>query len=272
MTCDEFEELLGAYALGAVTPEEQEAARAHLAGCENCKRRLREVRAIVDLLPYSVTQVNPSESLKERVLEAIRKEDQATAAQPPQKNQRPRRRRWSTRLLAAAAVLMLMLFGGMTAWNVSLQHEVTSLQQQNTSLEQRVGFLQHQVALIYAIQGSSSVQGASGKLIYLPGQNITLLVMQGLPQLQGTEVYQGWLIHDKQPTSIGLLSVENGIASVTYPGNIAGYEVAAVSREPGPAASKNKPAGPVLAVGELKHAAEEYVFVTHAPHVTCATL
>lgn len=257
MTCDEFEELLGAYALGAVTPEEQEAARAHLAECAKCTRLLREVRAVVDQLPYSVTQVNPPESLKERILEAIRREGQTTPAQPVQINQRPRRRRWDTRLLAAAAVLMFILFGGMTAWNVSLQHEVTSLQQQNTSLERQVGSLQHQVALIYAIQGSSSAQGASGKLIYLPDQNITLLVMQGLPQLQGTEVYQGWLIHDKQPRSIGLLSVENGIASVTYPGNIAGYEVAAVSIEPGPAASKNVPAGPVVAAGQLKHAAVE---------------
>ncbi len=272
MTCDEFEELLGAYALGAVTSEEQEAAQAHLAGCENCKRRLQEARAVVDLLPYSVSQVNPPEPLKERILEAIRREDQATAAQPVQINQRPRRRRWGTRLLAAAAVLMLILFGGMTAWNIALQHEVTSLQQQNTALEQRVGSLQQQVALIYAIQGSSSAQGALGKLIYLPEQNITLLVMQGLPQLQGEEVYQGWLIHDKQARSIGLLSVENGIASVTYPGNIAGYEVAAVSREPGPAASNNGPAGPVIAAGELKHAAIEYVFVTHAPHVTLAAL
>ena len=71
MTCDEFEELLGAYALGAVTSEEQEAAQAHLAECAKCTRRLREVRAVVDLLPYSVTQVNPPEPLKERVLEAI---------------------------------------------------------------------------------------------------------------------------------------------------------------------------------------------------------
>jgi anti-sigma-K factor RskA len=272
MTCDEFEELLGAYALGAVTPEEQEAARAHLAGCENCKRRLREVRAVVDLLPYSVTQMNPSDSLKERILEAIQKQDQTTSAQPVQINQRPRRRGWSTRLLAAAAVLLFILFGGMTAWNISLQHEVTSLQQQNIALERQVSSLQHQVALTYAIQGNPSAQGVTGKLIYLPEQNITLLVMQGLPQLPGTEVYQGWLIHDKQPRSIGLLNIENGIASVTYPGNITGYEVAAVSREPGPAASNNGPAGPVVAMGELKHAAIEYVFVRNAPHVTPAAL
>jgi len=235
MTCDEFEELSGAYALDAITPAEREAARAHLAGCAKCTRRLQELRAVVEQLPYSVTQVNPPESLKGRVLESIRKESGATSTQPIPISSRPRR--WSTHLLATAAVLLLLLFGGMIVWNVSLH-------QQNTSLE-------HQVALVYAIRGTSFAQGASGKAIYLPEQNITVLVIQGLPQLQGTQVYQGWLIHDKQRRSIGLVSMENGVASVTYPGNIAGYEVAAVSREPGPAASTNMPAGPIVAAGEL---------------------
>jgi hypothetical protein len=143
--------------------------------------------------------------------------------------------------LAVAAALMLLLIGGMAAWNVSLQHQISSLQQQNTSL-------QHQLALAYGLHG----QGATGKLIYLPEQKITVLVINGLPVLRGTQVYQGWLIHGKQPISIGLLSVQNGVASVIYPGTIAGYQVAAVSREPGPTASKNVPAGPVVAAGALK--------------------
>jgi anti-sigma-K factor RskA len=254
MTCEEFEELSGAYALGAVTPTEWEAARAHLAGCAKCTRHLQDLRTVVDLLPYSATQVNPPESLKGRILEAVRRENRNTLTEPTPINQGSRRR-WGTQLLAIAAVLLLLLFGGMTAWNVSLQqqntsleHQVTSLQQRSISLERQVTSLEHQVALAYAI---SSAQGATGKLIYLPGQNMTLLVVEGLPQLHGKQVYQGWLIHGNHPKSIGLLSMENGVASVTYPGNISGYEVAAVSREPGPAASKNAPAGPVVARGEL---------------------
>jgi anti-sigma-K factor RskA len=244
MTCDEFEELAGAYALDAITPAEREAAQAHLAGCAKCTRRLQELRAVVELLPYSVTQVNPPESLKGRVLESIRNEGRTASTQPIPMSSSARWR-WSKQLLAIAAVLMLLLLGGMTAWNVSLH-------QQNTSLAYQVTSLQHRAVQAYAIQGIASAQGASGKAIYLPEQNITLVVIQGLPQLQGTQVYQGWLIHGNQPRSIGLLSMENGVASVTYPGNIAGYEVAAVSREPGPLASKNAPAGPIMAVAELR--------------------
>ena len=141
-----------------------------------------------------------------------------------------------------------MLFGGVTAWNISLLHQVNSLEQHVASLQQESSSLRHQLALVYGLQGS----GATGQLIYFPQQHITVLEMEGLPQLEGTQVYQGWLIHDNQPLSIGLLSVQNGIASVTFPGNVTGYQTAAVSREPGPHPSKNKPAGPIVATGELK--------------------
>src|SRR5437764_8753088 len=105
MTCEEFEELSGAYVLDAVTPAEREAAQAHLAGCTACTRRLQELRAVVDLLPYSARQVNPPTSLKDRLFEAIHMESTPTQPVPINRNARPRRS-WNTQILAIAAVLM----------------------------------------------------------------------------------------------------------------------------------------------------------------------
>jgi anti-sigma-K factor RskA len=255
MTCEEFEELSGAYVLDAITPQERQEAREHLAGCAKCTRRLAELRAIADLLPLSVTQVNPSPSAKERLLTAIGQEQHIIPIERGQRNQR-NRGGWSRRLTAivAAAVVMLALLGGMTAWNVSLQHAVTSFQQQNSSLQQEVNGLRPQVALSYKLASkTSSARNATGKLIYLPEQHLTVLIMRGLPQLQGKQVYQGWLIENKTPVSIGLLSVQNGIASVDFPGDISSYQTAAVSMESGPNASKNAPKGPIMAAGQLKH-------------------
>ena len=62
MTCEEFEELSGAYALEAVTPAEREEAQAHLSGCATCTHLLQELHAVVNLLPYSVQQVIPPKS------------------------------------------------------------------------------------------------------------------------------------------------------------------------------------------------------------------
>jgi anti-sigma-K factor RskA len=265
MTHEEFKELSGAYVLGAVTPEERQSVREHLATCESCASLERELRAVVDLLPLSVTQVTPSAALKERLLETIRQEQARVI--PIDRAARRRRPRWGARLLAVAAIVVLMLFGGMTAWNVSLLHQVATLQQQNTQLGQQVTVLQgtknsqentiallkREVAQIYNIKGNGSAQLATGSLLYIPQKDITLLVLHGLPQLKGTQIYQGWLIHGKKPVSIGMLTVQNGIASVTFPGAISGYEIAAVSQEPGPSLSKNAPVGPVIATGDLLH-------------------
>ena len=261
MTCQEFEELSAAYALGAVTPEEQQAARAHIATCAKCTRLARQLRSVVDMLPLSVTQVTPPAALRERVLAAVQREGRVV---PIERGTEIRARKkklgWSTRLLATAAIVLLLLTGAMTAWNVSLQQHATSLQQQNTRLGRQVAALQstkntlqREVAQVYTMQGNGPAQAATGSLIYIPQKDITLLYVYGLPKLQGNHLYQGWLIRNNKPTSIGTLTIQNGIASLTYSGKLKGFDTAAVSLEPGPSASIGTPAGPVIVTGGLQH-------------------
>jgi len=261
MSCQEFEELSAAYALGAVTPEEQQAARAHLVTCPKCTRLAGQLRSVVDLLPLSVAQVTPPAALRDRVLAAVQQESRVV---PIERGTQIRARKsksgWGIRLLAAAAIVLLMLTGAMTAWNISLQQHASALQQQNTQLGSRVAALQNakntlqrEVAQVYAMQGQGQAQAATGSLIYIPQKNITLLYLYGLPELQGSHLYQGWLIHNNKPTSIGTLAIQNGIASLTISGNVTGFDLAAVSLEPGPRASASAPAGPVIVTGGLQH-------------------
>lgn len=264
MTCQEFEELSAAYALGAVTPEEQQAARAHIATCAKCTRLDRQLRSVVDLLPLSVTQVSPPAALRERVLAAVQQEGRVVpierGTEIRARKRKPGWTGWSTRLLATAAILLLLLTGAMTAWNVSLQQHATSLQQQNTQLRSQVNALQNtqktlqrEIAQIYTMQGNGTAQAATGSLVYIPQNDITLLYLHGLPRLQGKQLYQGWLIRDSKTTSIGTLTIQNGIASLTFSGNVTGFQAAAVSLEPGPLASISAPAGPVIVTGGLQH-------------------
>jgi anti-sigma-K factor RskA len=291
MTCQEFEELSGAYALDAVTPEEQAAAELHLAQCANCTRLYQELRSVVALLPLSVPQVNPPESLKERVLAAARREAESTSQSAQQHQnvivlpgQRTRRQNWATRLLAAVAVLLFALLGAMTVFTFSLGQQLTNAEHQLTNAEQQLTGVRHQLAnaetqlalraqqltntqnqlrvmsprLLATIKGASSASKATGQLYFLPQQNITILIMHGLPQPAGTRVYEGWLLvtHGQQITnvkSIGLLFINGNTASLSFPGNVTTYNTTAISLEPGPAASKNAPAGPVVASGSVKH-------------------
>jgi anti-sigma-K factor RskA len=81
--------------------------------------------------------------------------------------------------------------------------------------------------------------------------------MHGLPQLQGTHVYQGWLLHLNGKnitgvTSVGLLNAQNGSATVSFAGNVTDYDAAAISLEAGPTATPQAPKGGVVAMGSLK--------------------
>lgn len=261
MTCEEFQELSGAYVLDALTSEEREAARSHLETCQNCTRLAQELRSVVDLLPLSVVQVSPSPALKERLLAALR-EEQKTPEQlltPIPLAARRRQPRQVVRMLVAVAALLLLFLGGTTVWGISLQHQVTTLQERNTQFGSTIGLLEKQntslrnmIARVYPIEGNQAASTASGSLLFIPQKNITVLVLSGLPRLQGTQVYQGWLIHNNKPTSIGLLTIQNGLATLTFPGNVSGYETAAVSLEPRPRLDEPAPTGPVVATGQLQ--------------------
>jgi anti-sigma-K factor RskA len=254
MTCQEFEELSAAYALGAVTPEEQQAARAHLATCTKCTRLAGQLRSIVDLLPLSVTQVTPPAALRDRVLAAVQQEGRVVPIQRgTQIKARRRKLGWGMRLLATAAIVLLMLTGAMTAWNISLQQQNTQLGSQVTALQNTKNTLQREVAQIYAMQGKGSAQAATGSLIYIPQKDITLLYLHGLPNLQGNHLYQGWLIRNGKTTSIGTLTIQKGIASLAFSVNVTGFDAVAVSLEPGPLASISTPVGPVIVTGALQH-------------------
>ncbi len=261
MTCDEFEEISGAYALDAVTPAERQAAEAHITSCAKCTTLLQELRGVVSLLPLSVPQINPSPALQGRILAAVRQEGQGDVGRRPQpiiplrSGQRVRSRRWNPQVWVAAAVLMFSLVGGLAAWNVSLHGQVATLQQQ---LVAATGTHATTTGITsYAVKGTAQNQNASGQLVYYAAQNITVLIMHGLPQLQGTHVYQGWLLHLNGKnitgvTSVGLLNTQDGNATVSFAGNVTGYDAAAISLEAGPTATPQAPKGGVVAMGSLK--------------------
>lgn len=244
MDCHEFEELAGAYALGAVTPEEKSRADAHLAHCLQCQKLARELIATAHVLPLSVEPIPHSSLQKEALFARIRASEASRRGQPgPSQLRQPpaRKRSWHTPLLAVAAVLLLALLAGMTAWNISLQHQLATQPAPPT-------------VKVYTLQGLGQKQGISGEIIALPQQGTTTLIVHGLARLQGSHIYQGWLLYNKQPTSIGILSMdaEHDVALLRFPGDLKKYDTLAISLEPGPQASQAAPQGPVIAAGGLQ--------------------
>ncbi len=234
MSCQDIEELSGAYVLDAVTPQERQEVEEHLVECPDCTQLVQELQSVTELLPLSVPPVELSPALKARVLAGIQVDaDQSIQWTRPRRTRRWRS--WTNQLVAVAAVLMLALLGTMTAWNISLQQKLAATPTYVT----------------YTVKGTTANPGASGQLLYIPSKNITILTVKGLPQAQGNQVYQGWLLRGNQPVSIGVLNIHNGVASDSFQGDIQGYDMTAVSLEPGPGATQDAPKGQIVATGKL---------------------
>lgn len=158
-------------------------------------------------------------------------------------------------MLAIAAVLTFSLLSGMVAWNISLTHQVTSLQQQLAHVPAQQPT--NSGVLTYQVKGTNPAQSIRGELLYLPQQHLTVLMLHGLPQVQGLQVYQGWLLHLKgkeitDATSIGLLNQIHDTASLSFSGDVTSYDAVAVSLEAGPMATPRAPQGKVVAFGALE--------------------
>jgi len=109
MTCDDFQLRLTAYSLGELDTDELQAARDHVAGCDDCASRALLDRQLTALLRGSA--VPAPEATRAAVLTAVRAEAAGTA--PPARGRGPgRRRHWvalAAALLAAAAVVAAAL-------------------------------------------------------------------------------------------------------------------------------------------------------------------
>src|SRR5205823_3982185 len=72
-------DLVAAYVLGAVTPDEASLVEEHLATCAACRRLEGELREVAALLPVVAGERTPPPDLKARVMAAVRAEAQGGA-------------------------------------------------------------------------------------------------------------------------------------------------------------------------------------------------
>src|SRR3972149_4056972 len=91
MNCDEIEELIPVYALGALEARERQGLEKHLEGCSHCSRILREhLEATAVLARMAPTAEPPAASGGEK--EGARAPPPLTPAAAPPLPERPERR------------------------------------------------------------------------------------------------------------------------------------------------------------------------------------
>jgi anti-sigma-K factor RskA len=85
---EEYRDNIGAYVLGALPELETEVLERHLAGCEECRAEVEELRPVTAAMLRSVPQVEPPPSLKASLMRTVNEEAALRGPAPRE------RRRW----------------------------------------------------------------------------------------------------------------------------------------------------------------------------------
>jgi len=199
-SADQFRELMEAYALGSLDPEDRAAVETHLAaGCGDCTRALEESRWLVSQLAYLAPEAPSPDMLRGRILQAVRGEGSAAAASRPAKSAIPV---WLWGAIAAAA-----LFAFYNVWDAERQraiisdlHQQISLQIQEQQKQQQEFALARREALILTDPRSVKIPMPAGSKTLPPLQatwHATLGIVvsgQNLPLPNANRTLQLWLI------------------------------------------------------------------------------
>jgi hypothetical protein len=248
---DDLSDMLGAYVLDALSPEEQATFEEHLQECAACRAEVAELQQVVDILPLAVEPVPPPAALRDRIFAALEAEGvaqpdlQAMPGGAPARSRRPAvrsmlrvREVW---FAAAAAVIIL----GLVAWNVALQ---TASNQQSAYQRDVVAALASG-ARVTPMSGTKSAPGASASLVQ-PHRGAPYLIVEGLPTLPANHLFAVWFLHGSSPDPAGVFNYSGSGAQIVHlPVSSLGYSVSAVTDEARP--SGRQPKGPIVLLGKI---------------------
>jgi anti-sigma-K factor RskA len=241
-----FEELLPAYALGALDADDLREMEDHLAtGCGECRRQLELWNRDLENLAASVTPVVPSETTRARILRMTA----GVAGTAPASRRLPW---WMS--LAAAALLALAVWG--VAGQLRMRGDLERLQAERNRLASQVERLDREVAQardeaqrasqalqVVAAPGVQSVTLAglgpaplaTGRTYVNPLRRDALFYAFNLPALPAGKTYELWYIAGGKPVAAGTFAMDpQGLASVKveHVPDVASIQAWAVTIEP----------------------------------------
>jgi anti-sigma-K factor RskA len=202
---ERWREDLAGYTLGALEPEDSERLERHLEECPECRERLLWLRPAADLLPESVTPMEPPPQLRERLMGEVR-DDAARHGQARARGGGVRG--WFGRPATVALGAVVVIVAGVAGYELGTGGEGTS-----------------------TVTGTQSKSGALAR-VERSGDSGTLQV-SGLSQLPRSQVYQAWVQRGGRMEPSSLFAVRrNGTASAAIPRDLEGAQAVVVTVEP----------------------------------------
>jgi anti-sigma-K factor RskA len=201
---DDILDLLAAYALGALEPEEVAQVSALLTEHPEWRATLAELRATADRLPYGLPEAVPATDLRERVLKHAT--GRTSTAQPIAVRAIDRTRAWIWSFAAIAAVAIVFAAIVWTQF-IGARKDLAQLQAQVAAMQGELSRMQAQIAAAEKV--IASLQGQSGSAAIVQTRAGGTLLVAQLPPLSPGRVYQLWRIPGGgNPLSTGLFTVD----------------------------------------------------------------
>lgn len=225
--------LLAAVALDAAEPDEAAAVEEHARTCPECHEELAGLRAATGLLALAHDEFDPPPHVRDRLMDAVRVEDDApVASRPGRAPARSWRRRWRLRSPAspwpAAAVGLAVLAVALLTWNVVLQTDGPGSPQQRS----------------VAVAGTVDAPDVSGRITLVADAGAVVVSLRGLEPLPDDDAYQLWTIVDDTPHSAGVFDPgPDGEATVLATGITAADAIALTAQ---PRTHTRAPEGPLM--------------------------
>lgn len=250
MNCRQAQDLLPAYALGALEPPNVEAVEAHVALCPQCAPVAAGYLRATAALALVAPPTEPPPDLRSRVLQWAAQTPQASpiAAMPEAGGSTVAPRTlltpWRSLPLWAASVaaaVSLAVAGALLLAVSDLRKEIQQLREDNQGMTET---LRQQRDLVYTIaipgmettvlRSAGGASKARGMMMVSKDHTWGVVVSQGL-ELKKSMGYQLWLTRDGQRVNGGLLSVDEtgyGYLWVKYPEPLYLYSGVSVTLEP----------------------------------------
>ncbi|NJP38073.1 anti-sigma factor domain-containing protein [Alkalicoccus luteus] len=214
----------------------------HLETCAECREELQEWEELAGELPFMSAAAEPPEGMKDRILGSVFEEKETENRQeaaPPAIEEKMKKKRsipvWAAGLTAAA--LLISISGNIfqAADRQQLAEETSQLEEERQELvferdlleadfEELQAQLEEQDGVSDVLLASTlspareGFEGDGSATIISENGHIDLVIqVSNMPQLEGTEAFQAWVIEGETPVPAGSFTIdENGNGAVTY--------------------------------------------------------
>jgi hypothetical protein len=217
MDCARTRELLEAYALGALEPDEHAEVEHHLERCPECRELAEELEAIASRLPGALaaaSALDPPTALRRKVLAGA-----DAAAERPARPSPTRRRALAIALAAALPALVLGWVAGFqqaSARDDDRRDQLARLLGVEELVFEVVDSRQTEKAFLRSTREEGPFARSYGKLYTRRDLPHVVAFAARLPQPPEGRSYHLWLTVDGRTELAGVLTVRDGFGLVVF--------------------------------------------------------